>query len=295
MVRVIGKGRKERIVPYGMKAAEALTLYWPERERLLRENLRQTGGTHPEAIFLNYMGRRLTQRSVGRILKKYVRLININWDLHPHSLRHAFATHLLADGADLARDSRIAGAPIAFDNAEIYARFDSSIDGHLRQGPPARMRIAACLKRRILYTKRFWETSNSWTKKSLGDCQLPIQLMRFAILGAAVLAACCAWAYPSRAQDNYEIQVYGAELVESGHTMVELHSNFTFQGSNRPTTAPTRPIINSTRPSKSPTAFPTGLRPASIFLQQRRTGAALTGWAITSGRDSACPKNGIGR
>ncbi len=101
VVRVIGKGRKERIVPYGEKAAEALALYWPEREKLLRENARQTGGTNPEAIFLNYTGRRLTQRSVGRIVKKYVRLVNINWDLHPHSLRHAFATHLLADGADL--------------------------------------------------------------------------------------------------------------------------------------------------------------------------------------------------
>lgn len=101
VVRVIGKGRKERIVPYGAKAAEALKLYWPEREKLLRENEGQEGGTQPEAIFLNYMGRRLTQRSVGRIVKKYVRLVNINWDLHPHSLRHAFATHLLADGADL--------------------------------------------------------------------------------------------------------------------------------------------------------------------------------------------------
>jgi integrase/recombinase XerC len=101
VVRVIGKGRKERVVPYGVKAAEALSLYWPEREKLLRENSRQPGGSDPDAIFLNYMGRRLRQRSVGRIVKKYVRLVNINWDLHPHSLRHAFATHLLADGADL--------------------------------------------------------------------------------------------------------------------------------------------------------------------------------------------------
>jgi integrase/recombinase XerC len=101
VVRVIGKGRKERIVPYGTKASEALALYWPERDRLLRENQGKPGGTNLDAVFLNYAGRRLTQRSVGRIVKKYVRLVNINWDLHPHSLRHAFATHLLADGADL--------------------------------------------------------------------------------------------------------------------------------------------------------------------------------------------------
>jgi integrase/recombinase XerC len=101
MVRVLGKGRKERIVPFGGKAAEALRAYWPVREQLLYENARAGGKTDPQAVFLNYTGRRLTQRSVGRIVKKYVRVVNINWDLHPHSLRHAFATHLLADGADL--------------------------------------------------------------------------------------------------------------------------------------------------------------------------------------------------
>jgi integrase/recombinase XerC len=105
ILRVCGKGNKERIVPYGAKAQEALDKYWPLRHQLL---LQTTGGRatplgvpHTEAVFLNYAGRRLTQRSVGRIVKKYVRLVNINWDLHPHSLRHAFATHLLADGADL--------------------------------------------------------------------------------------------------------------------------------------------------------------------------------------------------
>ena len=94
------RGNKERIVPYGSKAQEALEKYWPLREELLLQvagsRASRRAAPHASAVFLNYAGRRLTQRSVGRIVKKYVRLINVNWDLHPHSLRHAFATHLLA-------------------------------------------------------------------------------------------------------------------------------------------------------------------------------------------------------
>lgn len=98
MVRVLGKGRKQRQVPYGRKAQEALEAYWPLREAILAR-ARRVGVAR--AVFLNPMGGRLTARSVRTLVKKYARLTNVNWDLHPHALRHAFATHLLADGADL--------------------------------------------------------------------------------------------------------------------------------------------------------------------------------------------------
>ncbi len=98
MLRVRGKGSKERIVPYGGKAEQALEAYEPLRQELLRK---AGGRGDRQAVFLNHLGTRLTQRSVARIVKKYARLANVDWDLHPHSLRHAFATHLLADGADL--------------------------------------------------------------------------------------------------------------------------------------------------------------------------------------------------
>jgi integrase/recombinase XerC len=97
MVRVLGKGRKERIVPYGNKARQSFENYWPVRDEILA---RSADPDH-EAVFLNGHGRRLTTGSVRNLVKKYARLSNVNWDLHPHSLRHAFATHLLADGADL--------------------------------------------------------------------------------------------------------------------------------------------------------------------------------------------------
>jgi integrase/recombinase XerC len=98
MLRVLGKGRKERVVPYGSKAQEALEAWWPVRGEILARGAKVT---EPQAVFLNPMGGRLSSRMVRNILRKYALLANINLDLHPHSLRHAFATHLLADGADL--------------------------------------------------------------------------------------------------------------------------------------------------------------------------------------------------
>lgn len=98
MLRVLGKGRKERVVPYGGKAQEALEAYWPVRDRILED---AHGTPNAEAVFLNPWGGRLTDRAVRYILRKYCLLAGSNLDLHPHSLRHAFATHLLNDGADL--------------------------------------------------------------------------------------------------------------------------------------------------------------------------------------------------
>jgi integrase/recombinase XerC len=98
MLRVLGKGRKERVVPYGEKAQAALDAYWPVRDQVL-ENPRMKAS--PQAVFVSYRGGRLTTNAVRVLVKKYSRLNSIDWDMHPHALRHAFATHLLADGADL--------------------------------------------------------------------------------------------------------------------------------------------------------------------------------------------------
>jgi integrase/recombinase XerC len=95
LLRVRGKGNKERIVPFGEPAEEALSSYLRDRRALVAL------GEGTDALFLNHRGGRLTTRSVRRLMDRYLRLTALRSGLSPHSLRHAFATHLLENGCDL--------------------------------------------------------------------------------------------------------------------------------------------------------------------------------------------------
>ena len=91
-IRVLGKGRKERILPLGRRAAEALKAYMRVRTEFKPKS---------NALFLNKFGRRLSKQGVWQITQKVFAKLGAGYHIHPHMLRHAFATHLLNHGADL--------------------------------------------------------------------------------------------------------------------------------------------------------------------------------------------------
>jgi integrase/recombinase XerC len=95
-VLVRGKGKKERYVPFGDSVKAALAVYLPTRQKVLADRKKIS-----PALLINQRGGRLTTRSVGRIIKKIAVAKGLSPDVHPHTLRHAFGTHMLEEGADL--------------------------------------------------------------------------------------------------------------------------------------------------------------------------------------------------
>jgi len=95
-ILIRGKGKKERYVPFGESAKVALSAYLPARQARLSEVHKNSN-----SLLINQRGGRLTTRSVGRIIKKIAVAKGLSPDVHPHTLRHAFGTHMLEEGADL--------------------------------------------------------------------------------------------------------------------------------------------------------------------------------------------------
>lgn len=137
LVRVLGKRRKERIVPFHEHALQALLHYLektrpvfllecPEPERDL------------EAVFLHRRGGRITTRSVGRMLDKYIKQCANIHNISPHSLRHSFATHLLDSGADL-RDIQELLGHSRLSSTQIYTQvsMEKMIEVYDRSHPKA--------------------------------------------------------------------------------------------------------------------------------------------------------------
>ena len=99
MVRTLGKGGKQRLVPFNKSAASAIRAYLKDRAELVGPSPRQRKGADP--LFVNYRGTRLTVRSVDRLVRRHALSSQVREGVSPHALRHSFATHLLQRGADL--------------------------------------------------------------------------------------------------------------------------------------------------------------------------------------------------
>jgi len=115
VIRVRGKGKKERILPLGSKALEALAAYLPRRKELLAKGDRSSG----KGLFLNYRGGRISGRSVRRIVNHYLQQVSQEEHLSPHILRHTFATHMLDAGADLRAVKELLGHA-SLSSTQIY-------------------------------------------------------------------------------------------------------------------------------------------------------------------------------
>ena len=139
VLRVWGKGRKERIVPFGDKARQALEKHLIHREEVLRRPAAAAGRPQEGPLFLNRSGGRLTTRSVARRLDGYVQALRLPREISPHALRHSFATHLLDSGADLRAIQELLGhASLASTQRYTHLSLDRIMEVYDRVHPRAK-------------------------------------------------------------------------------------------------------------------------------------------------------------
>lgn len=146
MVRVMGKGRKQRLLPFNQSTATALRAWLKDRAAILTGRRpkagvspkRPKGAKADDPLFINYRGTRLTDRSVDRLLRKYVAQCSTRMGISPHALRHTFATHLLQRGADLRAIQELLGHA-ALSTTQRYTHVNAAqlIDVYRKSHPRA--------------------------------------------------------------------------------------------------------------------------------------------------------------
>ncbi len=120
IITIFGKGSKERVIPIGTEAIKWLDTYEKKARTFLLKDVKEEG-----IVFLNQRGKKITRMGVWKIIDKYVKQTTINFSVHPHSFRHAFATHLLEGGADLRVVQEMLGHS-SITTTQIYTHLDKS-------------------------------------------------------------------------------------------------------------------------------------------------------------------------